>query len=198
MQLTVPGETDDRNSRIEHAVAAVKAGDKQSYELIIKQFQRQIYTYCFYILKNHTETEDAVQDIFIRAYANLHRYSSSTSFSAWLYKIAYHHLLNLKKKQSRWLRLIEHFKESQQQQPVPPAESVTSELLTYLTAEERHILLLKAVEQYTFDEISAIMGLKATTVRKKYERLRKKLLERVSHKEGARMHGAISGANKTS
>lgn len=199
MYATVPGETDDRNSRIEHAVAAVKAGDKQSYELIIKQFQRQIYTYCFYILKNHTETEDAVQDIFIRAYANLHRYGSSTSFSAWLYKIAYHHLINLKKKQSRWFRLVEHFKESQQQQqPVPPAESVTSELLTYLTAEERHILLLKAVEQYTFDEISAIMGLKATTVRKKYERLRRKLLERVNHKEGAKMHGAISGANKTS
>lgn len=200
MQSTVPGETDDRNSMIERAVADVKAGDKQSYELIIKQFQRQIYTYCFYILKNHTETEDAVQDIFIRAYSNLHHYGSSTSFSAWLYKIAYHHLINLKKKQSRWLRLVEHFKESQQQQQqkVPPAESVTSELLAYLSAEERHILLLKAVEQYTFEEIGGIMGLKATTVRKKYERLRRKLLERVSHKEGARMHGAISGANKTS
>lgn len=97
MQLTVPGEADERSLMIEQAVEAVKAGDKQSYEIIIKRFQRQIYTYCFYILKDHTETEDAVQEIFIRAYANLHRYGSSTSFSAWLYKMAYHHLINLKK-----------------------------------------------------------------------------------------------------
>ncbi|MEK3761698.1 RNA polymerase sigma factor [Paenibacillus sp. FSL R7-0337] len=197
MQLTVPGEADERSLMIERAVEAVKAGDKQSYEIIIKRFQRQIYTYCFYILKDHTETEDAVQEIFIRAYANLHRYGSSTSFSAWLYKMAYHHLINLKKKQSRWLRLVEHYKEQQRQEQVPPSESVTSELIACLTTEERHILLLKAVEQYTFEEISEIMGIKATTIRKKYERLRKKLLERAAQK-GARKHGSISGANKTS
>lgn len=197
MQLTVPGEADERSLMIEQAVEAVKAGDKQPYEIIIKRFQRQIYTYCFYILKDHTETEDAVQEIFIRAYANLHRYGSSTSFSAWLYKMAYHHLINLKKQQSRWLRLVEHYKEQQRQEQVPPGESVTSELMACLTTEERHILLLKAVEQYTFEEISGIMGIKANTVRKKYERLRKKLLERAGQK-GARMHGTISGANKTS
>lgn len=103
MQLTVPGEADERSLMIEQAVEAVKAGDKHSYEIIIKRFQRQIYTYCFYILKDHTETEDAVQEIFIRAYANLHRYGSSTSFSAWLYKLAYHHLINLKKNKAAGL-----------------------------------------------------------------------------------------------
>lgn len=73
-------------------------------------------------------------------------------------------------------------------------ESVVYELLTYLTAEERHILLLKAVEQYTFDEISDIMGLKSATVRKKYERLRQKLMERISHK-GEVARGTIAETN---
>ncbi|AIQ48271.1 DNA-directed RNA polymerase subunit sigma [Paenibacillus sp. FSL R7-0273] len=195
MQLTVPGEADERKLMIEQAVEAVKAGNKQSYETIIKLFERQMYTYCFYILKNHTETEDAVQEIFIRAYANLHRYSSRTSFSAWIYKLAYHHLMNLKHKKGRWLRLIEHYKEQQRQQQVPLTDSITQELLIYLTIEERHILLLKAVEQYTFEEIGGIMGIGAATVRKKYERLRKKLIERADQK-GARVHGTISGANK--
>lgn len=90
MQATIPGDTQDKYSQIELAIERIKAGEQQAYEIIIRQFERQMYTYCFYILKNHEATEDAVQDIFIRAYEHLHQYSRQTSFSAWLYKIAYH------------------------------------------------------------------------------------------------------------
>lgn len=194
MQPTIPGEKEERKKIIEMAVESVKAGDKQAYEMIIKQFQRQMYTYCFYILKNHTETEDAVQEIFIRAYENLHQYSFNISFSAWLYKMAYHHLINMKRKQRRWIKLIEHCKENKTEDLIPPHDSVLYESIAYLTAEERHILLLKAVEQYTFQEIGEIMDLKPATTRKKYERLRRKLLDRII-REGEKGHGKIVGTN---
>ncbi|MGG3281588.1 RNA polymerase sigma factor [Paenibacillus solani] len=194
MQPTIPGEAEGKREAIETVVEQVKTGDKQAYQAIIIQFERQMYTYCYYILKNHAETEDAVQDIFIRAYENLHQYKRQVSFSAWLYKMAYHHLINIKKKQSRFLNLIQHYKEQQPVMQISQHESVVYELLTYLTAEERHILLLKAVEQYTFDEISDIMGLKSATVRKKYERLRQKLMERISQK-GEVARGTIAETN---
>ncbi|WP_106767413.1 RNA polymerase sigma factor [Paenibacillus faecalis] len=191
MQPTTPGGVDEKRKAIETAVEQVKLGDKQAYREIIIQFERQMYTYCYYILKNHTETEDAVQEIFIRAYENIYQYRRQVSFSAWLYKMAYHHLINIKKKQSRWLKLVEHYKESQPVMQISQHETVVSELLTYLTVEERHILLLKAVEQYTFDEISEIMGVKSATLRKRYERLRRKLMDRTSQK-GEVMHGQIA------
>lgn len=194
MQPTIPGEKERRKDSIESVVEQVKAGDKQSYREIILQFERQMYTYCYYILKNHTETEDAVQEIFIRAYENLHQYSRQVSFSAWLYKMAYHHLINIKKKQSRLLKLVEDYKEQQPVLQVSHHESMVYELLTYLTSEERHILLLKAVEQYTFEEISEIMDLKAATVRKKYERLRRKLMKCISQK-GEVAHGTFAETN---
>ncbi|WP_422656921.1 RNA polymerase sigma factor [Paenibacillus sp. EC2-1] len=194
MQSTIPGEAEVSKNEIEAVVAEVKAGDKQKYKIIILQFERQMYTYCYYILKNHTETEDAVQEIFIRAYENIHQYSRQVSFSAWLYKMAYHHLINMKKKQSRWLKLVEHVQEQQPTLQISQSEPVVYELLNYLTAEERHILLLKAVEQYTFDEISEIMGLKSATIRKKYERLRRKLMERISQR-GEMKHGTLVGTN---
>ncbi|SMF83964.1 RNA polymerase sigma-70 factor, ECF subfamily [Paenibacillus uliginis N3/975] len=194
MQPTIPGAIDEKRNAIEEAVEQVKAGDKQAFREIIIQFERQMYTYCYYILKNHAETEDAVQEIFIRAYENIHQYSRQVSFSAWLYKMAYHHLINMKKKQSRWLKLVEHYKEQQPVLQISEHETVVSELLTYLTAEERHILLLKAVEQYTFDEISQIMGIKSATLRKRYERLRRKLMDRTSQK-GEVIHGKFAETN---
>ncbi|MBU5345919.1 RNA polymerase sigma factor [Paenibacillus lautus] len=194
MQPTIPGEAEGKREAIEAVVEQVKAGDKHAYHAIILQFERQMYTYCYYILKNHAETEDAVQEIFIRAYEHLHQYKRQVSFSAWLYKLAYHHLINIKKKQNRFLNLIEHCKEQQPVMPISQHEPIVYELLTYLTAEERHILLLKAVEQYTFEEISDIMGLKSATIRKKYERLRSKLMDRISQK-GEVARGTIAETN---
>jgi len=48
-------------------------------------------------------------------------------------------------------------------------------LLNRITVEEKNILLLRAIEEYSFEEIAVIMGQKAATIRKKYERLRKKM-----------------------
>lgn len=193
MQSTSPGESVVQPINVEEIVTRVQAGDKQAYRTILHNFERQMYTYCYYILKNHAETEDAVQEIFIRAYENLHQYNRQVSFSAWLYKVAYHHLINLKKKKSRWLNLIKQVEKETEQQEISFSqhETIVSDLLTYLTAEERHILLLKAVEQYTFEEISEIMGLKSATLRKKYERLRAKLMDRISEK-GEKAHGTYA------
>ena len=191
MKPTIPGEAEERGNAIEVVIDRVKQGDKQAYAVIIRQFERQMYTYCYYILKNHEETEDAVQEIFIRAYENLHRYRRQVSFSAWLYKMAYNHMMNMKKKQGRWLKLVNEVKEQQPQVKISPKESMIEEMLVVLTPEERHILLLKAVEQYSFDEIGDIMGIKPATIRKKYERLRRKLLQYKLHK-GGNTHGTFA------
>ncbi|WP_082061678.1 RNA polymerase sigma factor [Paenibacillus sp. E194] len=52
------------------------------------------------MLGNKHEAEDAVQDIFVRAYEKLHLYKPNVLFSSWLYKIAYHYCLNLIRKRN--------------------------------------------------------------------------------------------------
>lgn len=172
--------------QIEIAVALVKAGDYEAYTSIIHRFEKPMYIYCFHLLKNREEAQDAVQEIFIKAYQDIHRYEPTVSFSAWLYKLAYHHSLNLLKKQHRRLRIVAHFKQQEETKGhIPEQKSAITELLTYLTPEERHILLLKAVEQYNFEEIGQIMDCKPATVRKKYQRLRQKLMEQATKKRKA-------------
>lgn len=194
MKPGVPGETDNTAETIEEIIEQVKAGDKQRYGAIIRKFERQMYTYCYYILRNHAETEDAVQEIFIRAYEQLHKYERQVSFSAWLYKMAYHHLINLKKKQSRWLKLVNHCKEQQTLPQVSPHAPVVEDMLAELKPDEQHLLLLKAVEQYTFEEIAGIMGIQAANARKKYQRLRHKLLNGRSQ-EGGIVNGTFAKSN---
>jgi RNA polymerase sigma-70 factor (ECF subfamily) len=172
--------------QIEAAVSLVKSGNHEAYTSIIHRFEKPMYIYCYHLLKNREEAQDAVQEIFIKAYQDIHRYEPTVSFSAWLYKLAYHHSLNLLKKQHRRLRIVAHYKQQEEAtEHIPEEESAISQLLTYLTPEERHILLLKAVEQYNFEEIGQIMDCKPATIRKKYQRLRQKLMEQATKQRKA-------------
>lgn len=160
---------------VEYVVEQVKLGDKQGYTIIINRFQKQIYLYCYYLLGNKEDAEDAVQDIFIKGFENIDKFTNNVSYSAWLYKIAYNHCINLIKRRNRFYNVLKQYKNQESQVHEPLYTEIIHELLDQLNLEERHILLLRAVEEYSFEEISIIMDIKTATIRKKYERIRKKL-----------------------
>lgn len=166
---------------IKAIVEQVQSGDVHTYTEIIRSFQKQIYIYCYYLLGSKEEAEDAVQDIFIKGLKNIRNFSYTVSFSAWLYKIAHHHCMDLLKKKNKSYKFWTNFKQEQayeqSHRQAYEYDDFIHELLEKLTMDERRILLLRSIEEYSFDEIASIMELKPTTVRKKYERLRKKLLK---------------------
>ncbi|MEK5060005.1 hypothetical protein BK126_19240 [Paenibacillus sp. FSL H7-0326] len=177
-------------NHIEQIVQEIQQGDIEQFRTVIQQFQRQIYVYCKCLLNDKDQAEDAVQEIFIKSYQDMNSYSPTVSFQAWLYKIAYNHCLNLNKKKARDRKFFHTLKElyrpSLQHQIDSPSE--LQYLLNPLTMEEKHILLLRAVEEYTYDEIAEVMDLKSATIRKKYERLRKKLKNEHHAQEGGYIH----------
>ncbi|WP_342531242.1 RNA polymerase sigma factor [Lysinibacillus sp. FSL M8-0216] len=165
---------------IKEVVKQVQAGDTYAYTEIIRCFQKQIYLYCYYLLGNKEEAEDASQDVFIKGLENIRQFTYSVSFSAWLYKIAHHHCIDLLKKKNKGFRFWTGFKKEQMVEQSYESyhyEDSIHQLLEKLNADEKRILLLRSIEEYSFDEIASIMDLKPATVRKKYERLRKKLLK---------------------
>lgn len=165
---------------IKKIVEQVQSGDVHAYTEIIRSFQKQIYIYCYYLLGNKEEAEDAAQDIFIKGLENICNFSYTVSFSAWLYKIAHHHCMDLLKKKNKSYKFWTSFKKEQayeSHRQVYEYDDFIHELLEKLNVDERRILLLRSIEEYSFDEIASIMEMKPTTVRKKYERLRKKLLK---------------------
>ncbi|OMD60059.1 RNA polymerase subunit sigma [Paenibacillus odorifer] len=181
---------------IEEAIDQVLAGNREAYRTIIQAYERKIYTYCYYILRSHEEAEDAVQDIFVKVYQELRRYEKRVSFSAWLYKVAYHHCLDQVRKRKRRNRLLSLYKEQQPKAYHNPndEEPLQKLFMDDLTAEESNLLILKVVEQYSFEEMGQIMDCNSATLRKKFERLRKKLV-RQRMNEGGSPHGEMARSN---
>jgi RNA polymerase sigma-70 factor (ECF subfamily) len=191
----------DRNYReykltseeIEILVERTKIGDKEAFASIIRNFEKPMYIYCYHMLKSKEEAEDALQEIFIKVYEQIHKYRPNMTFSAWLYKIAYNYSLNQIRGKKRWLRFIDRYKYDHSETSTEQIDSQATlkDFLNLLNTEERHILVLRAIHRYDFNEISEMMNIKPATVRKKYERLRKKLQTKDVN-EGGTMNASIT------
>ncbi|WP_249650704.1 RNA polymerase sigma factor, partial [Lysinibacillus sp. D4A3_S15] len=91
-----------------------------------------------------------------------------------------HHCIDQLKKKNKGFRFWTGFKKEQMVEQAYEShhyEDSIHQLLEKLNVDEKRILLLRSIEEYSFDEIASIMDSKPATVRKKYERLRKKLLK---------------------
>ncbi|MGC5772694.1 RNA polymerase sigma factor [Paenibacillus pabuli] len=171
----------------EYRIKRVQAGEIQDYVYIVQKYQKQIFTYCWRLLSSRQEAEDAVQDILVKAYEKINLYKPNVSFSSWLYKMAYHHCINIirrKKMHQKWkLGLI-----NQNQTANSPAEIMERQLfseplnraLGKLNTVERNLLVLRIYEEKSFAEIGEILNKSPEAVKKKYTRTKNKLKKMMS------------------
>lgn len=146
--------------RIEECIHRVQNGEPDAFIPIVGEFQRQMYIYCCRMLGDELDAEDATQDIFLKAYQSIFSYTASVSFSAWLYKVAYHHCLNLIRRRQLsdklgrlWRGQI--FAESAEQEYLRTVFSEPlSRSLARLPVEERSLLVLFVFHEKSYSEIS--------------------------------------------
>ncbi|MEC0168238.1 RNA polymerase sigma factor [Paenibacillus graminis] len=169
-----PGNID--SEEINQVIQQIKKGDTDKFRVIIEKYQKRVYLYSYYLLNDKEQVDDAVQDIFIKVYQHIGDYTETVSFSAWIHKIAYNHSINLNKKKFRDYQLL---LDCQDLNTVSSTnnnqENYIDVLLQQLSFNEKYILLLRAVEEYSFDEMGHVLNITAANARKKYERIRKKL-----------------------
>lgn len=171
---------------------AVKAGAVDRFEEIVEAYQQRIFFYCYHMLIDRMEAEDATQEIFIKAFDHLPRYQEQQNFNAWLYKIAYHYNVNklrrgkLKEQVHRLLIFTnpQHTVAADHRIERLELGETLLKVLQQLSHEERSLIILRVVEERTYEEIGDILNRDAAYLRKKYERARKKFQTILLEKEG--------------
>ncbi|CAM2772819.1 sigma-70 family RNA polymerase sigma factor [Paenibacillus sediminis] len=174
---------------IDTLIVSVQNGDREKFANIVQTFQQPIFRYCYRLLGNRQDAEDAVQDIFIKTYESIHRYKPAASFSSWLYRIAGNHCLNLLRRRRMHrlaMRILkpgsdaagaeQEFEERLYSYPLAAA-------LSKLSLEERNLLVLRVFEQRTYVEMSGILGISPNALHKRMEKIKSKVRETMT-KEG--------------
>nr|WP_042193906.1 RNA polymerase subunit sigma-70 [Kibdelosporangium sp. MJ126-NF4]CEL20940.1 RNA polymerase, sigma-24 subunit, ECF subfamily [Kibdelosporangium sp. MJ126-NF4]CTQ95546.1 RNA polymerase, sigma-24 subunit, ECF subfamily [Kibdelosporangium sp. MJ126-NF4] len=86
-----------------------------------ERHRRELHVHCYRMLASFDEAEDAVQETFLRAFRNREKFDGSEHFRAWLYKIATNTCLDMIRRRSRQVQVVESFAEVPWLQPYPDA-----------------------------------------------------------------------------
>lgn len=158
-------------------------------ENLLKIYGREIFSYCYHLLRNKEDAEDAVQEIFLKAYDNLKKKQIDT-ISLWLYKVAYNHCLNILRKKKFKIQIA--FDDNMFSNNLTPEEelensefsSPTQIALDRLSDLQKNILILRAVKSLDYEEISKITHKRPEAIRKNYERAKQKILKYLNTSKG--------------
>jgi RNA polymerase sigma-70 factor (ECF subfamily) len=145
-------------------------GGEAELEALIGAYGQPLLRYCHNILCNYHEAQDALQLTFIKAYKKRATFESGKALSPWLYRIAYATCIDILRKNR--LRLLPTTLIAAPDATIP--EDIRDALFT-LSPQERAIIYGRVMEERSYDELSSIYGPSAATLRKRYERARKKL-----------------------
>jgi RNA polymerase sigma-70 factor (TIGR02960 family) len=82
-------------------VAAAQAGDESAFGALVERYRRELQVHCYRMLGSYDESEDLVQETFLRAWRRRETYQGRASFRAWLYRIATNACLDQLKRHPR-------------------------------------------------------------------------------------------------
>jgi len=69
-------------------VAAARAGDELAFGVLVERYRRELQVHCYRMLGSFEDSEDQVQETFLRAWRKRESFEGRSTFRAWLYRIA--------------------------------------------------------------------------------------------------------------
>jgi RNA polymerase sigma factor, sigma-70 family len=82
-------------------VARILSGDSDGFRILVERHSRSVFRLAYRMTGNEFDADDVVQETFLRAYKQLSRYESRSSFSTWIYRIASNYSLDLIRSRQR-------------------------------------------------------------------------------------------------
>jgi RNA polymerase sigma-70 factor (ECF subfamily) len=165
------------------SIERFKRGDLSAFEEIVRKYQDRIYNLCRYMLQDTQDAQDAAQDVFMKAYAGLKVFKPDASLYTWLYRIAVNTCLDHKKKsRPAQLRDESFVNDLASTEPSPEQRYQSKEIgqaiqvaLQKLPEPLRAVIVLKEIEDLSYEEIAEVLHTSLGTVKSRISRAREEL-----------------------
>jgi RNA polymerase sigma-70 factor (ECF subfamily) len=105
-------------------VAAAVAGDESAFSVLVRRHERELRVHCYRMLGSFDESEDLVQETFLRAWKGIGGFAGRSTFRAWLYRIATNACLDTLDDRSRRMLPPDLAPPSDPANPLPPRTDI--------------------------------------------------------------------------
>lgn len=175
----------------EKLVELTLEGQQEAYAILVKRYEKQIFSLAYRLGGDYTESRDLAQEVFLRVYQELRSFDTKRKFFPWFYRVAHNTCINgLKRLPKAALALdeIQDFAETPEQAEFSPelsfeqqeTVSALKKAIIQLPEQFRIPILLKYIEGLSYKEISQQMDLPVSTIETRLYRGRQMLQKRLS------------------
>jgi RNA polymerase sigma-70 factor (ECF subfamily) len=188
---------DEPESRL---IERLLARDERAFNDLVRAYQRRVLTLVMRMLGNAAEAEDVAQEVFVQVFKAIGSFRGDSKLSTWIYRIA----INLCKNRVKYLKV----RHTEQQDELGDAEEkgalggtrrttvgaverpdemmsgkqveqIVQRAILELEPTFRECLVLRDVEELSYEQIEEITGLPIGTVKSRIHRARAQLREAV-------------------
>lgn len=189
-------------------VSRLVAHDERAFTELMRLYERRVFALVLRMIGNRAEAEELTLDVFVQVFKAIGNFRGDSKLSTWIYRIA----INLCKNRAKYLK-VRHSDEQDDldgmAERVPLAEArganvaqverpdealagrqverIVQECILELEASFRECLVLRDVEELSYEEIEQITGLAAGTVKSRIHRARAQLKELVEKRLGEKI-----------
>jgi RNA polymerase sigma-70 factor, ECF subfamily len=179
----------------EEVVERVLAGDISLFEILMRRYNQRLFRVARSILADDAESEDVMQEAYMRAFRELATFRGDALFSTWLTRIACHEALARARKRQRLVRLVPM---AGGEPPDPPSEAigperelenrelqnVLREAVEVLPDPLRAVFCLREIEGLSTEETADALGLTVENVRVRLHRAKRSLRQTLDARIG--------------
>ena len=179
-------------------MARLRDHDLTAFEELVAHFERPVYSICFRLLNDAEDARDAAQETFLKIYRGLTGFRGESGLKTWIYRIAINQAMN----QQRWWKRRRRDEtvsldlsrngapgslgESLQGAAASPEErAIENErerrllrALSQVKREYRVVLMLREIEELSYEEIAETLEISIGTVKSRIARGREELRQR--------------------
>ena len=154
-----------------------------SFEKLLKEFQRPLYNHIRTIVLNHDDTDDVLQNTFVKVFQNLNKFKGESKLLSWIYRIATHEALTFLHQKAKksgissetlQLKVIDNL----QADVFFDGNEIQIKLqkaITQLPEKQQLVFKMKYFEELKYEEISEILGTSVGALKASYHHAVKKI-----------------------
>ena len=196
------------NDQEHNLIQAARNGDQAAFGELVQQYQKRVFALAVRMCPTPELAEEAAQEAFLAAWQGLPFFRGDSAFATWLYRLTSNACVDLLRREGRHRSaagpsLDDETVSAEVPDPTPTPEKAVEQQelrrqieagLQTLSPEHREVLILREIQQLSYDEIADVLSLDLGTVKSRINRGRRQLREFLL-KQGNFLSSAAS--NKT-
>jgi RNA polymerase sigma-70 factor, ECF subfamily len=179
------------SAEVSRLVVRCQTGDRQAFDELVAKYQRYVFNLIYQHLGRTDDIEDVAQEVFLRLFKFIRKYRGNASLESWIYKVVLNYCRTHARRRSTFTRIFGIVPTGAEERGFEVLDTIASE--TYdpaKTVEQRvqaedimgavrslppiysDILIMREVNELSYEEISQILDISIGTVKSRISRAR--------------------------